>query len=149
MSFSNPAPTRQQAAPAAHEPDAAALDRVFSALSDPVRRAILERLDGEDLLVSQLAEPFAISLQAVSRHIQVLVKAGLVTQERTGRISRCRLDAGPIYQAAVWINRYSKYWLSQFDTLAAWLDQIERGRAASAPRAIPRRNTKRHSLNEE
>ena len=91
---------------------------MFSALSDPVRRAILERLDGENLLVSELAEPFAISLQAVSRHIQVLVKAGLVTQERTGRISRCRLDAGPIYQAALWINQYSKYWQSQFDT---WL----------------------------
>jgi DNA-binding transcriptional ArsR family regulator len=125
--------------------EAEALDRVFSALSDPVRRAILERLDGEDLLVSELAEPFAISLQAVSRHIQVLVKAGLVKQERTGRISRCRLDAGPIYQAAVWINRYSKYWQSQFDTLAAWLDQIERRKQALAKR----RNAKRHSLTKE
>jgi DNA-binding transcriptional ArsR family regulator len=125
--------------------EAEALDRVFSALSDPVRRAILERLDGENLLVSELAEPFAISLQAVSRHIQVLVKAGLVKQERTGRISRCRLDAGPIYQAAVWINQYSKYWQSQFDTLAAWLDNIERRKQALAKR----RNAKRHSLTEE
>jgi DNA-binding transcriptional ArsR family regulator len=122
-----------------------ALDRVFSALSDPVRRAILERLDGKDLLVSQLAEPFAISLQAVSRHIHVLVKAGLVTQERTGRISRCRLDAGPIYQAAVWMNQYSKYWQSQFETLAAWLDQIERRKQALAKRG----NAKRHSLTKE
>jgi DNA-binding transcriptional ArsR family regulator len=125
--------------------EAEALDRVFSALSDPVRRTILERLDGEDLLVSELAEPFAISLQAVSRHIQVLVKAGLVKQERTGRISRCRLDAGPIYQAAVWINQYSKYWQSQFDTLAAWLDKIERRKQALAKRG----NAKRHSLTEE
>src|SRR5215467_15322820 len=115
------------------EPDPATLDRVFAALADPVRRAILRRLDGRDLLVSELAEPFAISLQAVSRHIQVLVRAGLVTQERTGRISRCRLDAGPIYQAAVWINRYSKYWQSQFDTLAVWLDRIERRKAAPNP----------------
>src|SRR6516165_9665980 len=122
-----------------------ALGRVFSALSDPVRRAILQRLAGEDLLVSELAEPFAISLQAVSRHIQVLVKAGLVKQERTGRISRCRLDAGPIYQAAVWINQYSKYWQSQFDTLAAWLDQIERRKQALAQRG----NAKRHSLTKE
>src|SRR5580658_10154052 len=105
--------------------EAEALDRVFSALSDPVRRASLERLDGEDLLVSQLADPFAISLQAVSRHIQVLVKAGLVKQERTGRISRCSLDAGPILAAAVWINRYSKYWQAQFDLLAAALGQID------------------------
>ena len=113
---------------------AEALDRVFSALSDPVRRAILERLDGEDFLVSELAEPFAISLQAVSRHIQVLVKAGLVKQERTGRISRCRLDAGPIYPAALWVNQYSKYWQSQFDTLAAWLDHIERAKQELAQR---------------
>ena len=121
--------------------EAEALDRVFSALSDPVRRAILERLDGNDLLVSELAEPFAISLQAVSRHIQVLVKAGLVKQERTGRISRCRLDAGPIYHAAVWINQYSKYWQAQFDTLAAWLDQIERAKQMrSRDRATKRRS---------
>jgi DNA-binding transcriptional ArsR family regulator len=118
-----------------------ALDHVFSALSDPVRRAILERLDGEDLLVSELAEPFPISLQAVSRHIQVLVKAGLVRQERTGRISRCRLDAGPIYQAAVWINQYSKYWQSQFDSLAAWLDHIERRKQVLAKRRRAKRNS--------
>src|SRR5208282_4961476 len=110
---------------AAREPADAALHRVFAALADPVRRAILRRLDGEELLVSELAKPFAISLQAVSRHIQVLVKAGLVTQERSGRVSRCRIDAGPIYGAAVWLNRYSKYWEAQFDTLAAWLDRIE------------------------
>jgi len=125
--------------------EAETLDCVFSALSDPVRRAILERLDGEDLRVSELAEPFAISLQAVSRHIQVLVKAGLVKQERTGRISRCRLDAGPIYQAAVWINQYSKYWQSQFETLAAWLDQIERRKQVLAKRG----NAKRHSITKE
>ena len=108
------------------EAAAGQLNRVFSALADPVRRAILERLGEEgDLLVSELASPFDISLQAVSRHIQVLVRAGLVSQHRTGRISRCRLDAGPIYGAAVWINQYSRYWQSQFDTLAAWLDEIE------------------------
>jgi len=134
------------AVPAVNESDPEALDRVFSALADPVRRAILERLDGQDLLVSQLAEPFSISLQAVSRHIQVLVKAGLVTQERTGRISRCRLDAGPIYHAAVWINRYSKYWQSQFDTLAAWLDEIERSKQGNARRAAQRSRPRRRPL---
>jgi DNA-binding transcriptional ArsR family regulator len=123
------------AAPAAADD---ALDRVFAALADPVRRAILGRLDGAELLVSELAAPFDISLQAVSRHIQVLVRAGLVKQERSGRVSRCRLDAGPILEAAVWINRYSKYWQAQFDTLAAWLDQFERARARK-PRARRRR----------
>ena len=109
-------------------PDEQTLNQVFSALADPVRRAILARLDGQELLVSQLAEPFEISLQAVSKHIQVLARAGLVVQERTGRISRCRLDAGPIYHAAVWINRYSKYWQAQFNTLAACMDEIDTGR---------------------
>jgi DNA-binding transcriptional ArsR family regulator len=128
--------------PTRDEPDSASLDRVFAALADPVRRAILRRLDGRDLLVSELAEPFDISLQAVSRHIQVLVRAGLVTQERTGRISRCRLDAGPIYQAAVWVNHYSKYWQAQFDTLAAWLDEIDQ-RKTPAPPPVPRTRIKR------
>ena len=112
-----------------------ALSLVFAALSDPVRREILDRLDGQNLLVSEIAAHFEISLQAVSRHIQVLVRAGLVTQERTGRISRCRLDAGPICGAAVWLNRYSKYWQAQFDLLAASLQQIEREKPATARKA--------------
>jgi DNA-binding transcriptional ArsR family regulator len=101
------------------------MDQVFFALSDPVRRRILEALDEEPKLVSELAAPFDILLQAVSRHIQVLVRAGLVDQERTGRISRCSLVAGPIFSVAVWINRYSKYWQEQFDMLAVALQEIE------------------------
>src|SRR3954447_9166312 len=97
------------------------LDRVFFALSDPVRRSILDRLDEGPLLVSELAAPFSISLQAVSRHIQVLARAGLVRQKRSGRISRCSLETGPIFAAALWINRYSKYWQAQFDLLAVTL----------------------------
>ncbi len=103
-----------------------ALDAVFFALSDPVRRRILERLDGGALLVSELAAPFDISLQAVSRHIQVLVRAGLVNQARSGRISRCSLDAEPLEDAALWLNRYAKYWQVQFKTLVQHLDRIER-----------------------
>jgi DNA-binding transcriptional ArsR family regulator len=102
------------------------LDQVFFALSDPVRRSILNRLDQGPLLVSELAAPFTISLQAVSRHIQVLARSGLVRQQRSGRISRCSLDAGPILAAAVWINRYSKYWQAQFDLLAVTIGQIGR-----------------------
>lgn len=107
------------------DPASAQLDAVFFALSDPIRRAILVRLDGEELLVSEIAEPFDISLQAVSRHIQVLVRAGLVRQARTGRISRCSLDAAPIEGAALWLNRYAKYWQGQFETLAKHLIRIE------------------------
>src|SRR5215468_5179638 len=120
--------------------DQVVLDRVFFALCDPVRRAILEKLDLGPRLVSELAAPFKISLQAVSRHIQVLVRAGLVQQERTGRIARCSLDAGPILAAAVWINRYSKYWQEQFDLLAVTLEDIDRRKATRhRPRRSPRR----------
>jgi len=115
------------------------LDRVFFALSDPIRRTILARLGEESLLVSQLAKPFNVSLQSVSRHIQVLVRAGLVQQERTGRISRCRLDVGPIYSAAVWINRYSKYWQEQFGMLAAVLEEIDEQKLRPTPKRKPRR----------
>jgi DNA-binding transcriptional ArsR family regulator len=121
------------------------MDRVFFALSDPVRRKILEQLDEEAKLVSALAAPFDISLQAVSRHIQVLVRAGLVKQERTGRISRCSLVAGPIFPVAVWINRYSKYWQEQFDMLAAALQQIEENRPRARKRAAGRTPRKRMS----
>ena len=119
----------------------ARLDSLFFALSDPVRRKLLERLDGEALLVSELAAPFDISLQAVSRHIQVLVRAGLIEQERTGRISRCSLVTGPVYAAAVWINRYSKYWQQQFDMLAATLAEIDAERPRRRAKPVPRTRT--------
>src|SRR2546421_444569 len=119
-----PVPLQLVSEDAAPDADEARLDQVFFALADPVRRSILERLDGHALLVSELASAYTISLQAVSRHIQVLVRAGLVQQARTGRISRCSLDVGPLYTAAVWMNRYSKYWQEQVDKLAATLAPI-------------------------
>ncbi len=121
----------------------ALLDHVFFAISDPIRRAILDRLGEEALLVSEIAAPFEVSLQAISRHIQVLVRAGLVQQARSGRVSRCSLDVAPIFAAAVWINRYSKYWQAQFDTLAGWLEVIERRRKPPAKRAkVTRKRSK-------
>jgi len=128
------------------DPELAAsrLDQVFFALSDPVRRQILEQLDGQALLVSELAASFDISLQAVSRHIQVLVRTGLVQQERTGRISRCSLDAGPLLDAAVWMNRYSKYWQQQFDLLAATLADIDE-RKSKPPASAPGTRSKKRA----
>src|SRR5215469_161807 len=121
------------------------LDALFFALSDPIRRRILERLDGQALLVSELAAPFDISLQAVSRHIQVLVRAGLIQQARSGRISRCSLDAGPLLDAAVWMNRYSKYWQQQFDMLAATLAEIDARPAPPNATPAARRHTARRT----
>ncbi|MDB5408294.1 MAG: ArsR family transcriptional regulator [Rhodospirillales bacterium] len=132
-SMANPSHLRVVEQARSTDDEQQALSLVFATLSDPVRREILDRLDGQDLLVSEVAAHFEISLQAISRHIQVLVRAGLVTQERTGRISRCRFDAAPIYGAALWLNRYSKYWQAQFDLLASTLQEIEREKSA-APR---------------
>src|ERR1700730_10961116 len=111
------------------------LDQVFAALSDPIRRRILQQLDGQALLVSELAAPFNISLQGVSRHIQVLVRAGLVQQERSGRISRCTLEAAPLLEAAVWLNRYAKYWQGQIALAPAPLAEIDERRPAEATEA--------------
>jgi DNA-binding transcriptional ArsR family regulator len=137
--MSNPSHLRVVGQDSASEDEQEALSLVFAALADPVRREILDRLDGHDLLVSEIAAHFAISLQAISRHIQVLVRAGLVTQERTGRISRCRFDAGPIHGASLWLNRFSKYWQVQFDLLAVSLDEIEREKAATRRKARRKR----------
>lgn len=126
-----------------HNPLEDQLDRTFFALSDPVRRAILQRLDAGPMLVNEIAAPFAISLQAVSRHIQVLVRAGLVGQERTGRINRCSLITGPIYAASLWINRYSKYWQGQFDLLAAALGEPAPRASQQHPRVRRREANKR------
>ncbi|MGH7375261.1 MAG: ArsR/SmtB family transcription factor [Candidatus Rokuibacteriota bacterium] len=126
------------AAPVPHEE---LLDSVFFALSDPVRRTILARLGKGGLLVSEVAAPFDISLQAVSRHVQVLVQAGLVQQERTGRIARCRLEVKPMFAAAAWIDGYRQFWQGQLDSLGAWLEQLprpSRGRPGKRPRGSRR-----------
>ena len=126
------------------------LDRVFFALADATRRDILRRLRQVPLQVSSIAEAYAISTQAVSRHIQVLVRAGLVHQERSGRISACSLDASPLYEAAVWINDYSHYWQAQFDALKNWLeqDEVKRASAKRGPsvRNAQKRRSTRHAI---
>ena len=126
------------------------LSIVFGALADPTRRAILARLTQGDARVAELAAPFHISLQAISRHIQVLVRAGLVQQERSGRVSRCSLDVGPMFDAAVWMNRYSKYWQDQFSLLAATLEEIDderRARKRSSPHGARSGKKKRRKDN--
>jgi DNA-binding transcriptional ArsR family regulator len=126
------------------------LDRVFFALADATRRDILRRLRQEPLQVSSIADAYAVSVQAVSRHIQVLVRAGLVRQERSGRVSACSLDAGPLYEAAIWINEYSHYWQAQFDALKNWLEQDEATRAPAkrspSVRAEQKRRRTRHAI---
>lgn len=103
------------------------LDRTFSALSDPTRRALLARLEGEDALsVSELAQPFAMSLPAVMKHLDVLSDAGLITRTKTGRTVSCRLNADPMEEAMGWLARYQRFWTQRLDALEAMLNERRR-----------------------
>lgn len=103
----------------------AALDATFGALADPVRRAVLARLAKSDSSVSELAEPFPISLPGFSKHLQVLVRAGLVSTAKDGRVRRCRLEAEAMHSAADWIEHYRAFWEEQFEALAKHLAESE------------------------
>jgi DNA-binding transcriptional ArsR family regulator len=103
-----------------------ALDRTFAALADPTRRALLARLSETDgISVSELAKPFAMSLPAVMKHLDVLAGAGLVSRSKNGRTVACRLQAGPMQEANDWLNRYQKFWTDRLDQLAAFLEEDE------------------------
>jgi DNA-binding transcriptional ArsR family regulator len=100
------------------------LDRTFAALADPTRRALVARLgERESISVSELAQPFAMSLPAVMKHLDVLSGAGLIAREKTGRTVACRLTAQPMEQAMEWLNRYARFWSESFDRLAALLEE--------------------------
>jgi DNA-binding transcriptional ArsR family regulator len=101
---------------------AQALDATFAALADPTRRAILARLALGETSVGELAEPFDMSLPAVSKHLGVLEGAGLLARERDGRVRRCRLQPRPLQGAAEWIAQYRRFWEEQFDALARYLE---------------------------
>ena len=99
------------------------LDGVFAALADPTRRAILARLAQGEASVGDLAAPFAMSLPAVSKHLGVLERAGLLAREKDGRVRRCRLEPAPLEGAADWIDAYRRFWTGRFDALARYLDR--------------------------
>ena len=99
------------------------LDHAFAALSDPTRRTLLMRLaDSESVSVSKLAQPFSMSLPAVMKHLDVLSDAGLVRRAKTGRIVSCKLEAAPMEEAMHWLYRYQRFWTSQLDRLAAFVE---------------------------
>lgn len=93
------------------------LDTVFHALGDATRRHMLRQLAGGERTVGQLAEPFAISLAAASKHIKVLESAGLIRREVRGRTHLCRLDPGPLASAHEWLNFYERFWTNRLDAL--------------------------------
>jgi DNA-binding transcriptional ArsR family regulator len=95
----------------------AQLDRTFAALADPTRRAILERLASGEATVSELAEPFPVSVQAVSKHLKVLEGAGLITRGRTAQLRPSRLQGAPLKEAADWIDGYRSFWERGFERM--------------------------------
>ena len=110
------------------------LDRIFAALADPTRRAMLARLSEQhDLPVSTLAEPFAMSLPAVMKHLDVLSGAGLITRSKTGRTVACRLSAGPMEEALAWLTRYQRFWTEQLDRLAAFVEEDACPKSPASP----------------
>jgi DNA-binding transcriptional ArsR family regulator len=101
--------------------EAGGLDATFGALADPTRRAILARLALGEATVTELASPFNVSLPAISKHLRVLERAGLMARRKDGRIHHCRLAPGPLQNATEWLAFYRRFWDGQLDSLAAYL----------------------------
>ena len=107
------------------------IDRTFAALADPTRRAILARLAEDDgVRVTELAAPFqdAMSLPAVSKHLRVLEKAGLLRQDKDGRVRRCHLQPRPLQDASAWLDHYRRFWSDRLDALADYLENPSKGK---------------------
>lgn len=102
------------------------LDLTFSALADPTRRAILARLARGETTVTELAKPFDMSLPAISKHLRVLQRAGLIEQGRQAQWRPCRLEAGPLKDAADWVERYRRFWEQSFDRLDDYLKELKK-----------------------
>jgi DNA-binding transcriptional ArsR family regulator len=101
------------------------LDRTFAALADPTRRAILSRLAAGEASVMELAEPFEMSLPAVSKHLKVLERAGLISRGRERQRRPARLEAGPLKEVADWTEPYRRVWEERYDRLEAYLDELQ------------------------
>ena len=101
------------------------LSSTFAALADPTRRAILARLALGETSVSELARPFEMSMPAVSKHLKVLERAGLIARGREAQWRPCRLDAGPLKDAASWIDAYRQFWSAHVDALERHLDRMD------------------------
>ena len=101
------------------------LSNTFSALADPTRRAILARLALGELSVTELAQPFEMSMPAISKHLKVLERAGLITRGREAQWRPCSLKAAPLKDAAEWLERYRRFWEESFDRLDGYLRELQ------------------------
>jgi len=121
----------------------ASLDATFAALSDPTRRAILARLAQADTSVMELSRPFAMSLPAVLKHVDVLSRAGLVEARKDGRVRTCRIEAAPLEDASAWIARYRQFWEGRFNALEKYLADTAKEESPWPARQPKRRFTSR------
>jgi DNA-binding transcriptional ArsR family regulator len=117
------------------------LSATFAALADPTRRAILAKLSAGEASVTELAQPFEMSLPAVSKHLKVLERAGLIARSREAQWRPCQLDAGPLRDVAGWIEHYRRFWTDSFDRLDDYLHELkikenQRGRQQSTRQRI-------------
>src|SRR5881628_2711348 len=116
------------------------LSATFAAIADPTRRAILARLASGQASVTELAKPFDMSLPAVSKHLKVLERAGLISRGRDAQWRPCRLDAGPLREVADWVEHYRRFWKDTFDRLDEYLQQLQKKERAQHGR---KRSSKR------
>jgi len=103
------------------------LSNTFAALADPTRRAILAKLSLGEASVTALAEPFAMSMPAISKHLKVLERAGLIARGREAQWRPCRLEAAPLKDVSAWVDEYRRFWEESFDRLEEYLQQMKRG----------------------
>ncbi len=113
------------------------ISSTFAALADPTRRAILARLSGGEATVTELAQPFEMTLPAVSKHLKVLERAGLIARGREAQWRPCRLDAGPLKDVSDWVETYRRHWEERFDRLDDYLRELQE---KEREREEPRRN---------
>jgi len=121
------------------------LDATFAALADPTRRAILARLATGEASVNELTEPFAMSQPAISKHLRVLERAGLISRCRDAQRRPCRIEARPLAEANQWLERYRQIWEANFQRLDALLEEMKAQRRAATPLKKPQqRNIRRN-----
>ena len=118
------------------------ISSTFAALADPTRRAILARLALGETSVTELAEPFEMSMPAVSKHLRVLERAGLITRGREAQWRPCKLKADPLREAAGWLDEYRQFWEQRFDRLDEYLQHVQA--EANEKQANPKKQTKSH-----
>lgn len=123
---------------------AAQLDATFAALADPTRRAILARLAEGDASVRELAEPFAMSQPAISKHLKVLERAGLVSRGRDAQRRPRKLEAAPLASATKWLENYRRHWETTFQRLDAVLDELKTMEKTHERRQRPRKGSREH-----